>query len=746
MFSPKTISSALDRWSQQPGNFIPVRHTLSDCDRAVAHFNTLISFDPETETVTSTRDPGKDWRATLKPDEIQFIRNERILCRCDFSYWFLKYCYIKNEEDRVVHPLPWISQQIFLDILSEMEADGFEVAVLLLKARQLGMSAVIARILLHGVIWFPNVNAFMASADETKTNLLFDMADFTLAHLPFWMQPGEKFRREGKLLELHNGSRITLQHGQQNIGIGRGTTPTLAHISEVAEFDNPEDLIDSSLLRAMHPSARTKIFLEGTAKGMNNWWHHTWLDSKSGWLDRRSRLRPLFLPWFVGGLYPKEIDLRKRPVPADYPLRMAPWAEQHAKMAREYVLKTDYLLKRLGSNWQMPIEQIWYYECERETAIRKNKLNKFLQEMPANDDEAFQSTSISVFDTDTITFYRDNAHSESLQGVYGLAGSIDHIAARHQPSHLLVDPDKAPIDIRCNRDTGYPCDFQLVPLRFQGWSLEPKDGLDRIYVWEHPVPGETYGFGVDTSDGIDKDRTVIECIRKYSLNGPTKQVVELASGKMNAIDSWPFLLALGTYYSQPDDHGHIQQPRMAIECAGHGDMPQNIIRMMGWRNFHPWNDKQLDARIPRLDQYNKIGVYTRSGWFRDGMIELLVKLLRDGDIEICSPHFVQEMTSLQGDEMIQSLRAGYGGHDDRIMALGFILVSLYKWDTDYFRSARIAAYSGRSPVNKEPPPKVYAQWAYNWAERNDTGIYLSSPSIDDQPQGPTITRITRNRG
>src|SRR5262249_33614060 len=144
-------------------------------------------------------------------------------------------------------------------------------------------------------------------------------------------------------------------------------------------------------------------------------------------------------------------------------------------------------------------------------------------------------------------------------------------------------------------------------------------------------------------------------------------------------------------------------------------------RQMGWQNFHPWNDKQLDSRRPRLDRFNKIGVYTTS-WFRDGMIELLVKMLRDGDIEVCSPFFVQEMASLQGDQFVQSLKAGYGGFDDRIMALGFILVSLYKWDVNYFRTAKLAAYSGRNPI-RAPAPRQYAQWAYNSQERNDTGIY-----------------------
>lgn len=725
MFHPTIIQKTLEKWAAYPGNAPPEYHTAADVEQIVAHFNSIVEVDPVSENLVSTRDPDKHWRETLEPDEVRLIRNEMILCRADFQYWVSRYCFIKSDEDRVVRMQPWISQQIFLSILSEMQQEEISLMLIILKARQLGLSRLISLILLHAVLFQANTNAFLASSTEDKTGLLFDMLDFVLERVPFWMRPAEKYRRENKILELMNGSALTLQHGQQSTGIARGTTPTKAHISELSEFDEfkVSDLIDSALLRAMHDSPQTFLALESTARGMNNWWHDKWNSAKAGWPERRSRLRPLFLPWFVGGLYPKAHWLRAHPVPENYRETMLPWAAAHAEGAELYVRKTEYLYKRLGTNWEMPLEQIWYYECERDAAIRERRLNKFLQEMPSNDDEAFQSTSISVFDNETLTFYRDNSHGQELLGAYGLIGAPEIVNPRLQPPELLRNFNQPSITIRCDRATGYPIQFELVPLRFDGWSLE--SGTDKIYIWEMPVECETYGIGMDTSDGIEKDRTVLEGMRKGSINGPTKQVFEYASGKMNALDSWPFALALGTLYSVPDANKVIQQPRMAIECKGHGDMAQNIIRQMGWTNFHPWNDKQLDSRTQKLSQFHKIGVYTTS-WFRDGMIELMVKMLRDGDIEICSPFFVQEMASLQGDQFVQSLKAGYGGYDDRIMSFGFILVSLYKWDAEYFRNAKIAAYSGKSPVGRPPAKRQYAQWCYNWQERSDEGIYHPS--------------------
>jgi hypothetical protein len=727
MYSPVIVDEAVKRWSAAPGNFKLEYHSVAECQSAVRHFDSLVDRteikkgDKWTvaRAVVSRRDPDKSYLQTLNASEKRWLRNERILCALDFRYAESHYFHIKDDAARTVLMQPWKSQDIFLDLIAEMEEERIALKAQILKGRQLGLSRRIANMILHRMIFRRNRNGYVASSNEEKTGKLFDMYDFVLAHLPFWMRPDETSRRENQILELGNGSALTLQHGAQTTGIARGATPTDVHISEVAEFDEPETTLESALFEAVHNDPSIFLCLEGTAEGMNNWWHETWKSSKSGWPERRSMFRPIFLPWFVGGLHPDENWLRAHPVPENYRETMLPWADTHSKMAAEYVLKTDYLRKHLGDGWQMPIEQVWHYECRRDEMIRKGRLNKFLQEHPANDDEAFHSTNFSVFDTDTLTFYRDNAHASPVAGCYGLRGSIDHIPARLQPALLSINQELPPIPIRAMTGMGDALNFELVPLRFNGWPMEvdsAKGSIDKIYIWEHPRPGETYGFGVDTADGIDKDRTVIEGLKKGTVYGPTKQVLEFASSKMNAIDSWPFLLALGTYYSMPDRYGQLIQPRMAIEARGQGDTPQKIIRFMGWNNFHPWNDKQMDNRKIELGKFNKIGVFTNS-WFRDGMIDMLVKMLRDGELEIGSPFLVREMEGLEQDEFQQSAKAAYGGHDDRLMALGFILVSLYRWDMNYYRNAKVAAYSGKITPRGEVRERNYAKWAYSVQEQ-----------------------------
>ena len=108
-----------------------------------------------------------------------------------------------------------------------------------------------------------DVNAYLASSTDKKTLKLFKLISFVLVRLPYWMQPGSsqpgklgKVDQAGRLLEFFNGSAITMEHGQMATGMGRGDSPNVAHLSELAEFSDMDELVDSSLLRGMHPSPR----------------------------------------------------------------------------------------------------------------------------------------------------------------------------------------------------------------------------------------------------------------------------------------------------------------------------------------------------------------------------------------------------------------------------------------------------------------------------------------------------------
>ncbi len=644
--------------------FEPTYHSLSEIDVSVSHLNSLLDQD------------SGQMRRPLDEAEIAFIANERFLCRVNFDYYSQSYGWIVDQTNTRVRYSPRIPQKIIGDVLGEHELAEIAICIQALKARQLGFSRDISLRFGHRVIFYSDINAVMASADDDKSAMLSRMMLYPIDNLPYWLAPTPTIRREGKELVYGNqNSGISIESGRQFNGIARGTTPTCCHLSELAEFEDPETLVEASLLRAMHNSPHMFLVLESTAEGRGNWWNRKWLASKEGYPTGRSRLRPMFLPWFVGSMdiYPTPAWLRERQVHFNT-WRPSDMVIKHAERCKTYARSNDLLRKYLGADWELPRSAMFYYEVEYEEHKRMGILNKFLSEMASSDDEAFQSTNISVFDTETIITFRDEAKRAEPVGVYGLSTRDDVFSKRLQPSSRQIDPNKAKIDVSWVWGTGFPIQFTLEPLLWNGYGADDEEGLGKIFLYEMPDGRSTYGQGVDTGDGVGKDRSVCEVIRKGTVFDRPAQCAEYANPYVNAHDLWPITACLASLFAHSDG-SRLVQPRVAIECRGNGDTVQHEMKKRGYYAFHPWT--RIDSKVILPAKANKEGVFTNF-WFRKQMMDWLIKFLRDEMIDIRSPFLVKEMESLEADEFAQSLKAGYGEHDDRLMALGFIIVSLYQ--------------------------------------------------------------------
>ena len=692
-------------------------HSLSEVLSSRSHFDErLRKYDADLERDSKTP-PLK-----FGLDERRWIRNERIMCRLDFMYWATRYARIRSRDGQMILYSPNVSQRIVHTLRAENELARIAVAFIQLKARQLGVSTDTEMVVLHRAQFYSHVNAVVASSDPDKSTKMAGMMERAFDNQPFYLKPNIR-QVIGELIEFPlQHSFISIQHGAQFTGISRGDTPTIAHLSELADFKNAEDLVDASLMRAMHDSPWMYLVLEGTAQGRRNWWHKSWDHAKSNWEGGRSRLRPVFLPWFVGtDLYPTETWLRARPRPPDW--KPEQYVIAHAERARNYVRSNTLLKRFLGADWAMPLDQMWFYEVERAEHLAKNELNKFLQEMPADDLEAFQSTAISVFDTDTISWYRDEAGRRAPVGIYTILG--EDIPDRLRTPQRQWDTEKPSISVKANWSPQVRLEYTLQPVKWEGYSTD--DGLGKLYIWEHPQDGEEYGFGVDTSDGLGQDRSVIEGLRKGDFHRNDAQILEYANPYVNAFDLWPICMAIGSYYSVRRQ-GMISQPRMAIECKGNGEATQNELRKRGWTNFHQW--VRYDTKRIRKSQSNKLGVFTNY-WFRTMMMDWIIKFLRDGWLDINSPWFIVEMEDLERGEDVQELKATYGGHDDRIMAKGMVLLSLY--DTEIRTGGRAPGVQRAKRVDGVKVYSTYNEQA-NWQTRD---VPLGNSPMESYLMAPT---------
>lgn len=664
-----------------PEEFRAERHSVSQIDRNNAHFAALV--DPETGELTRE----------LAADEIQWVENERLLCTLDYPYWAERYVLVLDFTDRLVRYTPNVAQRMLTDIDAELESQGRAIERANLKARRLGVSTDAELKLAHRLLFYPNVNALVASSRPQKSEKMSLMMERAWRAQPWFLMPSATRPSKdwpwgryvvGELIEFEAmDSGVSIQHGAQFSGVARGDTPTLYHCSEVAEWLDAKSAIDASLIRAVIPTRWIFGVIEGTGAGKSGWWYETWLHSKAHWQDGTARLMPVFLPWFVGiDIYPTR-DERKQ-MSRDW----APQSEtiQHANKAKDFVGRYDLLRKHLGANWEMPPWQMWWWEKTRAEYKAKRELGVFYSELAADDLEAFNNPNPSVFDAEIITMYKSSV--QRPVGVYALDGPSGFIDPKFKPAKYQIDQNREPV--------GLGEEIILRPLKFSVAVNEEPGG--KIFVWHPPEDDYDFGLGVDCSMGIGLDSTAVEILRKGTMHVNDGQAAEFVSSHLNALQSLPWCDALAKWYSVKIG-GERKQPLWCIETAAGGYLLQLELRKLRWTRFHKWM-RAYDSKALDKSKANLLG-WATTGWSRDGLISKFMEYINNGWIDLNSPWFVDEMEDLEADEEKRKIASAQGKRDDRIMALAMILFSLH----DLEMRASVSA-PARRPIHASEEERV----------------------------------------
>jgi hypothetical protein len=345
---------------------------------------------------------GKPTRP-LSSDENWFIENERLLTKLDWRYWAERYCSIIRP-DRGVSPLfpLWESQALILDAIAREEERRVEsrhpdgLIFNILKARQLGASTMCQSFIAHRVTTQSYTKGMVASdvPENSGSTGLFGMLELTVEHLPWWLKPAERFHQKNTHIVFANHSSVVVESGKSMKGglqdeggqkgqIGRSKTYSIAHLSELSTWENPET-IDDSLDPAIARTPRTLWAKESTAKGRHNWWHDEWLATEKG----LGRSFNIFVPAYA------ERTKYWSPVPEGWepPGYCLDYAERVKRHAPRWMHRPFELSK----------EQLYWYYQSREAAEEKGILYKFLEEYPSEPGEAFQYSGRSIFTPEQI--------------------------------------------------------------------------------------------------------------------------------------------------------------------------------------------------------------------------------------------------------------------------------------------------------------------------------------------------------
>lgn len=263
--------------------------------------------------------------------------------------------------------LNW-GQEILLNEVHRQWNANKPVRIIILKARQIGISTISEGILFCMSQMFHNMRGRVVAHDNDSTQGLLEMSSYYWDSWAFNKLATLKYNSRNELAWVENKSSIRVSTAK-NTRAGRGKTLRALHASEVAFWENP-DILMLGLTQAIPNRPGTFIALESTANGLGNWFHKTWMAAEEGEIS----YVPIFLPWFRHPEYTAHFEGLNVPS----------------------ILRLDdeeKFLRKLGID---DSRLIWRRQAIKDKCNRS--VEQFHQEYPTNPEEAFISTGSNVFD------------------------------------------------------------------------------------------------------------------------------------------------------------------------------------------------------------------------------------------------------------------------------------------------------------------------------------------------------------
>lgn len=262
---------------------------------------------------------------------------------------------------------PNLEQKEFIRAVEEQESEGKPIRIIILKARQMGLSTATEGVIFVRSQVIPNTRSLiMAHEIESSehilqmTKLFWESSPWSKIYTPKWNSRKEMAWNE------HRSTIKIATAGNKNPG--RGKTLRALHVSELAFYENASKTM-LALNQAVPNSPNSMVVLESTANGIGNYYHERWQEA---WDEQDSDYFPLFFPWQ---------DFPEYCLPGPYP-----------QLANHQLDAEEKHLKAMGLSDGRLYWRRW--------AIRnlcENDIVQFHQEYPSAPDEAFASTGTNVF-------------------------------------------------------------------------------------------------------------------------------------------------------------------------------------------------------------------------------------------------------------------------------------------------------------------------------------------------------------
>jgi len=292
----------------------------------------------------------------------------------DFEFYAKNALRIRTKDGDTAPLTLNVAQKQLLDaIVKQYEEEG-KVRVIILKARQMGLSTFVGGWLYW---WLSQHNAqrgLVVTHHADSTRALFDMTRRYHENCPEALKPVTKYssRRELNFNVLDSSYVVATAGGES---VARGETVTVAHLSELA-FWSPSTADENfnAIMQAIPNKPNTAVFVESTANGVSGKFYDLW----KGACEGTNGFIPVFLPWYIQEEYAE------------------PWPTNADLSPDEKQLKDQHGLT---------LEQLAF----RRKKVAQNGLDLFKQEYPSNADEAFLTSGRPIFNPEQLVDMMDKA-------------------------------------------------------------------------------------------------------------------------------------------------------------------------------------------------------------------------------------------------------------------------------------------------------------------------------------------------
>ena len=296
------------------------------------------------------------------------LRQVRKRLLTDFSFYSKSALKIRTKSGEIAPLALNAAQQILDDAVQKQLQTEKKVRVIILKARQQGLSTYVGGYLYFSVSQQPARKAMVITHHADSTRALFDMTKRFHEHCPEILKPHTKYssRREITFDILDSAYVVSTAGGDS---IGRGETLTHVHASELAFWSKTQAEENwNGLIQAVPNEPGTAVFVESTANGVNGQFYDLW----KGAVEGTNGYVPVFIPWFTDPTYIED-------VPDNF--ERSPEEEE------------------ISEKYDLTDAQLMF----RRRKIAQNGADLFKQEYPAEPEEAFLTTGRPVFNPEQLT-------------------------------------------------------------------------------------------------------------------------------------------------------------------------------------------------------------------------------------------------------------------------------------------------------------------------------------------------------